>query len=145
LAQISCSPGSELLEATHQYFNAYLVSRTRAQVAHRFGVAVYELLANALAYGSLTGEVELSLLSSGNMLAVYVSNDAIPARVSMLTEHLNRINANAETALLEEMRRSVSGSPRPMLGLARIVHEAGLHVRLRADGRRLMVLASASI
>ena len=84
----------------------------------------------------------LELIEADTLVGVRVSNEAIQARISMLSEHLSRLRANAEQTFLEELRRSVTGGiPRPMLGLARVCHEVGLTLELQVQARRVSVTA----
>lgn len=129
LVRVLCSPGSDSLQATHTFFGAYTLGRFRQQVSERLGLAVYELLSNALKYSSMADEVVLELFETPESVAVRVTNRTINARVSMLTEHMGKIRQGAEALLVEEIRRSVSGGPvKPMLGLARVVHEGSMHL-----------------
>jgi hypothetical protein len=142
LARVALSPGSELLEATHAFTTSYVASRLQPQVAQRVSLASYELIANALAYGTMSEDILFELFESERQVAIRVSNQTISARISMLTEHVAKVRANPEQTLTEEMRRSVSGGPRPMLGLARVVHEAALSLEVSVDARRVTVTAS---
>jgi len=84
----------------------------------------------------------IELIESENLVGVRVTNDAISARISMLTEHLLKLKNNAEQTYLEELRRSVTGGiPRPMLGLARVAHEVGLTLDVQVEERRVSVTA----
>jgi hypothetical protein len=142
---VVCDAGADMLEATHTFLTAYAASRLRPHVVQRLSVAVYELLANALNYGSVTGDVIVEFFHARSVVSVRVSNDAIPARIHMLTEHAARVRENAENVFVEEMRRSVGGGiPHSMLGLVRIVHEAGLTLDVTVDGCRVLVSASCS-
>jgi hypothetical protein len=136
------SPGSEMLEATHAFATSYLTNRLQPQVAQRVSVAAYELIANALAYSTMSEDITFEVFESERQLAIRVSNQTISARISMLTEHAAKVRQNPEQAMTDEMRRSVSGGPRPMLGLARVVHEAGLSLEVSVDARRVTVTAS---
>jgi hypothetical protein len=99
-------------------------------------------LSNALNFGSVSSDIVIELIESDNMVGVRVANDAIAARVAMLTEHLVKLKTNAEQTFLEELRRSVTGGiPRPMLGLARVAHEAALTLDLQVQERRISVTA----
>ena len=145
LVTIVCEAGSDVLEPTHQFLTAYAATRVRPHVAPRLSVAVYELLANALNYGSVTGDVVVEFFYTRTMAIVRVTNEAIPARIQMLTEHAARVRENAEGLFMEEMRRSVSGGiPHPMLGLLRVVHEAGLSLDVDVKDRRIIVSASVN-
>jgi hypothetical protein len=143
LVRVFCSPGSDSLEGTHQFLSGYTKSRFRMQIAQRISVAAYELLANALNYSSMAEEVVVELMELPDFAAIRVMNETIAPRISMLNEHVAKIRLNAEATLVEEMRRSVAGGPvRPMLGLARVVHEAGMQLDVAVEGRRVTLTAS---
>jgi hypothetical protein len=143
LVRVLCSPGSDSLESTHQFFSGYTKSRFRLQVAQRLSVAVYELISNALNYSSMADEVAIELMDVPETAAIRVVNETITPRVSMLTEHMTKLRQNAEATLVEEMRRSVAGGPvRPMLGLARVMHEASMQLDFLVTERRVTMTAS---
>ena len=143
LLRLLCSPGSDSLEFTHRFLTAYLEARFRPQIAQRLGVAGYELLSNALNYSSMSEDVALELFDLPGSAAVRLENETIAPRVGMLGEHMQKICSNAEAAMVGEMRRSVTGgSARPMLGLARVVHEAGMQLDVSIQERRVTVTAS---
>ncbi len=105
-------------------------------------VATYELLGNALNYGSVLGEILFQLIESPESVAVRVSNDAVQVRIDMLCTHLDRVGSNPEAAFVEEMGRSVGGgSSKPMLGLVRILYEAKLSLEVYVQGTRLTTVA----
>ena len=142
LVRVLCNAGSGALEYTHAFITAYSVDHFRGAVAQRLSVGAYELLSNALNFGSVSSDIVLELIESENIVGVRVSNEAIQARISMLTEHLVKLRANAEQTFMEELRRSVTGGiPRPMLGLARVTHEVGLTLDLQVQDRRVTVTA----
>lgn len=142
LLRVICTAGSGALEYTHAFITAYTADHLRGAVAQRLSVGAYELLSNALNFGSISSDIVVELIESDTMVGVRVSNDAISARISMLTEHLLKLKTNAEQTFLEELRRSVTGGiPRPMLGLARVSHEVGLTLDLQVNERRISVTA----
>jgi hypothetical protein len=142
LIRVLCTAGSGALEYTHAFVTAYAADHFRGAVAQRLSVGAYELLSNALNFGSVSSDIVLEVLESESVVGVRVSNEAIQARISMLTEHLLRLRTNAEQTFLEELRRSVTGGiPRPMLGLARVTHEVGLTLELQVQDRRVSVTA----
>ncbi|HEY4159516.1 MAG TPA: hypothetical protein VGM29_15510 [Polyangiaceae bacterium] len=143
LVRLLCSPGSDSLEYTHQFLTSYLDGRLRPQVAQRLGVAGYELMSNALNYSSMAEDIALEIFDLPESAAIRVANETIAPRISMLNEHMQKIRNNAEAALVGEMRRSVTGGPvRPMLGLARIVHEVSLQLDVSIRERRVTMTAS---
>ena len=142
LVRVICTAGSGALEYTHAFVSAYATDHMRGAVAQRLSVGTYELLSNALNFGSVSSDIILELIETDSMVGVRVSNEAIQARISMLSEHLLKLRTNAEQTFLEELRRSVTGGiPRPMLGLARVSHEVGLTLDLQVQDRRVSVTA----
>ena len=142
LVRVICTAGSGALEYTHAFVSAYAADHMRGAVAQRLSVGAYELLSNALNFGSVSSDIILELIETDSMVGVRVSNEAIQARISMLTEHLVKLRTNAEQTFLEELRRSVTGGiPRPMLGLARVSHEVGLTLDVQVHDRRVSVTA----
>lgn len=142
LVRLYCNAGSGALEYTHAFINAYATDHFRGAVAQRLSVGAYELLSNALNFGSVSSDILLELIEAENIVGVRVSNEAIQARISMLSEHLLKLHTNAEQTFMDELRRSVTGGiPRPMLGLARVAHEAGLTLTLNVQDRRVTVTA----
>jgi hypothetical protein len=136
----------DLLEYTHQFVGSYTRSRFHSGLADGLSVATYELLGNALNYGSVLGDVVFEIIESTRSAAVRVSNDTVQVRIDMLCSHLERIGKDPEAAFLEEMRRSTTGGiTRPMLGLARIVHESRLLLEVYVSGTRVTVVASATM
>jgi hypothetical protein len=142
LIRVLCNAGSGALEYTHAFVTAYSADHFRGAVAQRLSVGAYELLSNALNFGSVSSDIVLELIESEAIVGVRVSNEAIQARISMLSEHLLKLRTNAEQTFLDELRRSVTGGiPRPMLGLARVTHEVGLTLDLQVQDRRVSVTA----
>ncbi|HEY1537189.1 MAG TPA: hypothetical protein VGF76_24380 [Polyangiaceae bacterium] len=142
MVRVICTAGSGALEYTHAFISAYAADHLRGGVAQRLSVGAYELLSNALNFGSVSSDIALELIEADALVGVRVSNEAIQARISMLSEHLLKLRTNAEQTFMEELRRSVTGGiPRPMLGLARVAHEVGLTLELQVQDRRVSVTA----
>jgi hypothetical protein len=135
----------DALEYTHAFVAAYCRQRFRAATAEALAVAAHELLENALNYGSVSGQVLFEIVERPGSAAVRVTNDTIPARLEMLRAHIEKLAVNPEAVMLEEMKRSMGTSRvRPMLGLARVVQEAGLALELYVTNSRVTVLARAN-
>ena len=142
---VSIVTAQDALEYTHVFVAAYCKHRFRATVAEGLTVAAHELLENAINYGSVSNQVLFEIVERTGAAAVRVTNETIPARVEMLRTHVEKLAANPEAVMLDEMKRSMSSSRiRPMLGLARVVQEAGLGLELYIVGSRVTVLARAS-
>jgi len=143
-AIISIAMAAQLdsLGYTHTFIASYLRQRFLPTIADPLTVASYELLDNALSYGSVAEPVRLELVENSSTVAVRVSNASIAARVDMLIAHFERLRSSEEPVFVEEMRRTLAGGfARPMLGLARIAHETGLDLQLYVDDLRVTVVA----
>jgi hypothetical protein len=141
LVRISLDAGSELVESVHQFVTTYAGTRFGPSMAQAVAVASYELLSNGLKYASLFEPVIYELNDDGQAPEVHVSNAAVQSRINVLVEWVDQVNRDPQTVYLEEMRRSLSGSQRATLGLARVAHEAGMSVTVLVDGSRVSVRA----
>lgn len=129
-----------MLEPTYAYLSAYCFAVLPPQVAQKLNVAIYELYANALRYGSADGEVRLELWRSGNGAGLRVSNQAEAAQLERIKQQVKRVQDDASAAFSVEMNRFAGASqPPPMLGLVRVAHEAGLSLDLVQDQRRVTI------
>lgn len=123
-----------LLEPTYAYLSAYCFACLAPPVAQRLNVAIYELYANALRYGTERGEVRLQLRRSQGGVELRVSNFADAAHLARLEAQINHVAEDPSAAFSDEMSRFAPAcQPPPMLGLVRIAHEAGLPLELRCD------------
>jgi len=139
LVSIAMAAQIDVLGYTHGFVAAYLRQRFLPGIAEPLNIAAYELLDNALSYGSVTEPVKLEVVESPSSIAVRVSNASISARVDRLIAHIERLRSNDEPVFVEESRRALAGA-RAMLGLARITHEAGLGLELYVDDQRVTVV-----
>ncbi len=126
-----------LLEPTYAYLSAYSATCFTPGVAQRLNVAIYELYANALRYGTDAGEVRLEIerTPDGAGAKLLVLNRAEPARLAQLQAHIARVQADPNAAFTGEMNRFAGRSqPPPMLGIVRVAHESALELELTVDG-----------
>ncbi|GEM_PF-1740748 len=143
LLQFTCQPGTDVLEVAHQFIESLAGASFRPGLASRIAIASYELLANALAYGSLGRDIQFELLDLGDRVAVRVSNEAVRSRIELLVERVGRLQKDPQAVFLEEMRRyATQGIQRAMLGLARVRHEAAMNLDCEHAGGRVTVSAS---
>jgi hypothetical protein len=134
LMRVVCEPGSDVLEPLHRFLTSFVRIRLRPVIAERAGLAGYELLANGLNYGRINSDVVFELSQHGDSIKLSVKNYTVLTRIRMLTTHLEKLRAGPEALYLEEMRRSVSGgTPRAMLGLARVMHEAKMTLDMKTE------------
>lgn len=142
LVSIGSPADPALLEPTYAYLSAYTALRFPPRVAERLNVAIYELYANALRYGSSKGEVRLELEHgpSGSGVVLRVSNQVESPDLERLKLQIGRVQADAGAAFNAEMERFSGGSePPPMLGLVRVAHESALSLELRVEGGRVVL------
>ncbi len=137
LVSIGSPADPALLEPTYAYLSAYSATCFTPAVAQRLNVAIYELYANALRYGTAAGEVRLEIerTPNGEGAKLVVVNRAEPARIAELQAHLARVQADPNAAFMGEMNRFAGRSqPPPMLGIVRVAHESALALELQVDG-----------
>jgi hypothetical protein len=143
LVSIGSPADPALLEPTYAYLSAYSFACLTPLVAQRLNVAVYELYANALRYGSPAGEVRLELHRTDAGARLCVSNHAEPAHLERAKAQLAAVEDDPSAAFSGEMNRFEGvGEPPPMLGIVRVAHEAGLRLELRLDGDRIQISTS---
>ena len=140
LISIGSPADPALLEPTYAYLSAYCNSCLAPRVAQRLNVAIYELYANALRYGSPDGEVRLELFRTQSGARLTVSNLAPIEQRQRLEQQVARVQHDPEAAFSAEMDRFTvgSGAP-PMLGVVRVAHESGLKVELQLQGDSVRV------
>ena len=140
LISIGSPADPALLEPTYAYLSAYTALCLAPRVAERLNVAIYELYANALRYGSSAGEVRLEIERGprDGSAVLRVSNRADPEQLARLNAQLALVQADAAAAFTTEMNRFAGGSqPPPMLGLVRVAHESALVLEVQRDGDRV--------
>jgi hypothetical protein len=140
LISIGSPADPALLDPTYAYLSAYCNACLEPQVAQRLNVAIYELYANALRYGSPGGEVRLELHKTPSGARLTISNSAPIEQRQKLQLQIERVQRDPEAAFSAEMDRFTvgSGTP-PMLGVVRVAHESGLTVGLQLQGDSVCV------
>jgi hypothetical protein len=140
LLSIGAPADAALLEPTYAYLSAYCFACLPPQVAQRLNVAIYELYANALRYGSPRGEVRFELYKTARGARLAVTNYATADHRARLEQQMGRVQRDPEQAFASEMERFTDGSNLPsMLGLVRVAHEAGLPLECVIDGDRISI------
>lgn len=140
LLSIGAPADAALLEPTYAYLSAYCFACLPPQIAQRLNVAIYELYANALRYGSPRGEVRFELFRTPRGARLTVANYATADHRARLEQQIGRVQRNAEQAFASEMDRFALGLDTPsMLGLVRVGHEAGLSLACSIDGDRVSI------
>lgn len=141
LLRVACSPGSGITEELHTFVVAFTKLRYRGVISDRIALTAYELFANGLNYGSISTLVTLELAEEKGLVLVTVTNEAIQARTKLLVERCAKLQGDAKSVYMEEVRRNVTGGiPRAMLGLARIVYEAGVELTVSTNGSLVTVV-----
>jgi len=142
LLQIRLETSPQLLQQVGDFVGAYSKYRFQPRTAERIALASYELVENAVSYGSVSGDVVYSLIETERSVEICVENDSSAGRVTNLRAQLERIRLDPEKAFLDEMGRSVSGAGgRANLGLARICHEGQMDIEFEVEGTRVTMRA----
>jgi hypothetical protein len=140
LISIGAPADPTLLEPTYAYLSVYCAASFPPRVADRLNVALYELYANALRYGTTASEVRLELERDERGARLRISNSAEPANLTRLQEQIARVHAGAQAAFDAEMARFGGQSEvQPMLGIVRVAHESQLWLELELAGARVTV------
>jgi hypothetical protein len=142
LLHIRLETSPQFLPQLGEFTAGYTRFRFQPRTAEKLALASYELIENAISYGSISGDVVYTLHDADQYIEVCVANDSSPGRLSNLRTRLDRIRVDPEQAFQEEMSRSVTGSGgRAALGLARICHEAQMDLELEVEGNRVTLRA----
>jgi plasmid stabilization system protein ParE len=146
LLSIHAAPSWELVDHVRTFVTAYCGLRYPAFAAERIALASHELLENAVRFGSISSDIEYVLVEVSETTArVEVTNEAVPARVRALVEHVQQLRAvDAARAYAQALRTAMGQSGVRMLGLARVRHEAGMEVEVRPEERRITVVATGA-
>jgi hypothetical protein len=125
------------------FISAYCKGRFSNSLAERVTLASTELLDNAVRYGSLARDFTYRLSLEDGQVTVSMQNTTVPARIDMLTAQLRRLESAPEQVYASELERSMGANSgrRSMLGLARIRHEAEMHIQLQTEANDVTVRA----
>lgn len=145
LLEVRLETSPQLLQQMSDFIGAYSKYRFQPRTAERIALASYELVENAVSYGSVSGDVLFSLLESDHFVEIQVTNDASAGRVTNLRAKLELLQADAEKVFLDEMGKSMSGSgARAALGLARVCHEGQMDLECEVEGNRVTMRAKCA-
>jgi hypothetical protein len=134
LISIGAPADPALLEPTYAYLSAYCFACFSPPLAQRLNVAIYELYANALRYGTGDGEVRIELAHVQGGVELRVRNSAEPSNIERLQRQVGRVREDASAAFSAEMNRFTgTNQAPPMLGIVRVAHEASLPLELRCE------------
>jgi hypothetical protein len=140
LISLGAPANPSLLEPTYSYLSVYCSAVLSPRVADRVNVAIYELYANALRYGTSASEVRLELDRDERGVLLRITNSSDPANVARLGQQVARVRDDARAAFEAEMKRFGGDSqPPPMLGIVRVAHESQLRLDLDVDGARVVI------
>jgi len=127
------------------FVGAYAKYRFQPRIAERIALASYELVENAVSYGSVSGDVVFSLLENDRFVEIQVTNDASAGRLTNLRTKLELLRADAEKVFQDEMGKSMTGSGgRAALGLARVCHEGQMDLECEVEGKRVTMRAKCA-
>jgi hypothetical protein len=138
------APSWEQIEPLRLFVESFARTRIGAECAAHAGMAVSELVENAVKYGDLAQDIQIEVRLhgvAGETLMVSVSNHAQPARIRILQKEFAACQGEqASTAFaraVDRLQRLPQGTS--MLGLARIAAEVDLD--LRVDGGEVTMTA----
>jgi len=142
LLQIRIETSPQLLQYVGEFAKQYTTHRFHSRTAEKLALASYELVENAITYGSVSGDVVYTLSEADQYIEICVTNDSSNGRLASLRAHLERLRVDAEKVFHDEMDRSIAGTgARAALGLARVCHEAQMDIALEAEGCHVTVRA----
>lgn len=145
LLEVRLETSPQLLQQMSDFVGAYSKYRFQPRTAERIALASYELVENAVSYGSVSGDVLFSLLENDHCVEIQVTNDASAGRVTNLRAKLELLRADAEKVFLDEMGKSMTGSGgRAALGLARVCHEGQMDLECEVEGNRVTMRAKCA-
>ena len=141
----------EMLDQVRVFLAAYCQQRFTSDLAERVGLATHELLENAIRFGRVADGLELHLGTNKdeNRVWLTVVNHAVPTRVRILREWVEKLRREAEDEDLDlrgmVMRMQNEAGLPAHLGLSRLRYEADLAIELEEAGSRVAVTAIGEI
>ncbi|MGE5786121.1 MAG: hypothetical protein ACM3ZE_16100 [Myxococcales bacterium] len=145
LLEVRLETSPQLLQQMSDFVGAYSKYRFQPRTAERIALASYELVENAVSYGSVSGDVVFSLLESDHFVEIQVTNDASAGRLTNLRTKLELLRTDAEKVFQDEMGKSMTGSGgRAALGLARVCHEGQMDLEFEVEGNRVTMRAKCA-
>lgn len=131
------------------FFRDFTHSRMEScEDTHKIGIAVSELLENAVKYSFKPGiRIKLDKKKSDNTIKLKVYNFAEKKHVKRLIIRVNELNSSDSLAFyLERMRESIKNKEESAgLGLARVYHETKAKLSARYFRLKKLVEVSATI
>jgi hypothetical protein len=138
-----------VIEIIKEFFEEFVRLRTgNGSDVHRIGIAVSELLGNAVKYSSkMRARIIIQDAEFPNVFIVSCENSSDIANIKKLRMRLKEmISQDPLEYYLYRMRESVKDKRvSPGLGLARIYHEAGAEICARFSGKIHLVEVRAII
>lgn len=142
LLQVRLETSPQLLQQVGDFVGSYSKYRFQPRIAERISLASYELIENAVSYGSVSGDVVYQLADTERWMEICVTNDSSAGRLANLRAQLERLRVDPEKVFQEEMAKSMStAGGRAALGLARICHEGQMDLEFEVDGIRVSMRA----
>jgi hypothetical protein len=142
LLEIRLETSPQFLEQVGAFVRAYTRARFEPRTAEKTTLASYELIENAVNYGSVSGDVVYTLAETHRGLEIGVVNASPIGRLANLRAQLERIRINPEKAYLDDIAHSVnSPGGRTALGLLRICYEGQMDLEFEAEGSNVTMRA----
>lgn len=142
LLQVRLETSPQLLQQVGDFVGAYAKYRFQPRTAERIALASYELIENAVSYGSVSGDVVYQLSENDRWMEISVANESSAGRLANLRTQLDRLRVDAEKVFLDEMGKSMTASGgRAAIGLARICHEGQMDLEFELEGSRVTMRA----
>jgi hypothetical protein len=131
------------IELIKDFFTRFAVSKTsEIHEVHRIGIAVSELLENAVKYSVLKKiRVIIQWVEHTGIFIISITNKANKENIAKLKERLKEMHSmDSLKFYIYRMRESVKNKlASPGLGLARVYHEAQADVSARVTEKKRLV------
>ncbi len=137
------------IELIKDFFTKFAVSKTsEIHEVHRIGIAVSELLENAVKYSILKKiRVVIQQVELSGVFIICITNKANRTNIARLRERLKEMRSmDSLKYYIYRMRESVKNKlASPGLGLARVYHEAQADVSVRVTEKTKIVEIKAIV
>lgn len=143
LLQIRFETSPNLVQQISEFVAAFSKLRFLPTTAHRIALASYELVKNAISYGSVTGDVLLSIFETDRCVEVCITNQSCFGRVANLRSKLERLqdaNKRSPEKPVSPVARIGSGG----FGLARICQDGQMDLECELDGNCVTMRAKCA-
>lgn len=139
------APHWAVIDPAREFLQAFFAcSLTDERLVAAVGVAAHELMENAIRY-SPNDQAHIRVeIDTDGPIRITVENDARPEHIPRLVAEVGAIATASDPAAyyhhkLDEATRLDDGASH--LGLARVHHEAAMHIECTVEGQRVRVVA----